>query len=139
MIDLLGAQINIWGVLLAVVSNIIVGMLWFGPLLGKQWMKAVNKKREELQSNPVDYVWTIVIAFLTAISIAFIVSYIPNENSILTGLQIGLIAWGAFAIPPLANRKIWEGMSKELFLINSSHILVSYLVMGLLIGWSLQW
>ena len=49
------SQISILAIILAVVANMIIGALWYSPLLfANVWMKSLGKTREELHaSNPI--------------------------------------------------------------------------------------
>lgn len=47
MLDL--SQINIWAVLLATAATMVLGFLWYSPLLfGNAWAKRLNVNMEDL-------------------------------------------------------------------------------------------
>jgi hypothetical protein len=42
--------INYAAVLLAAVANMVVGMLWYGPLFGKQWQALMGFNADSMKS-----------------------------------------------------------------------------------------
>lgn len=150
MIEILNAEISIIGILLATVLSVVVGMLWFGPIMGNEWMKEIGKKKEELVAKPTDYVANILSAFVTAFILSHLVFYARTTSvlgefaedgilmgewsDVVTGIVVPILAWIAFTIPALMNRVIWEGSSQKLFLINAGHMFFNFLVMGVTVS-----
>ena len=88
-------QVNLWAVLVSGVAYFVVGALWYG-LLGEAWMRGIGKSREELSSDPLDY----IVALLSEILIAY-------------GIAVGLNAFGAMSIPDavFVATLLWFGFS----------------------------
>ena len=153
MLQVFNAEISIVGIVIAAVANIIVGMLWYGPVMGNQWMEAVGKKKEELVAKGSDYAFSIVSALITATFLSFLISYafvnaqlIPTAEAlgedfilsgawgdIVTAIIVSVFVWLVASLPLLVNRKVWEGTNLNLVLINGVHNLVSLLVMGIIV------
>ena len=55
MSDLLTADLNYLAILVAGISNMVIGFLWYGPIFGKMWMGLIGKTADELSSNPIIY------------------------------------------------------------------------------------
>src|SRR3979411_1521354 len=36
-------QLNYWAILAAVAASMVIGFLWYGPILGKAWMKEMGR------------------------------------------------------------------------------------------------
>ena len=54
MSDLLTTDLNYLAILVAGISNMVIGFLWYGPIFGKMWMGLIGKTADELSSNPID-------------------------------------------------------------------------------------
>ena len=69
-------SVNYLAVLVAMVFNMVLGTLWYGPLLGKPWMaimERIGKKREEMQGSPLLYLGSAAMAFLSALTLALLI------------------------------------------------------------------
>ncbi|MDQ7020805.1 MAG: DUF1761 domain-containing protein [Candidatus Dojkabacteria bacterium] len=55
MIEVLNAEISVIGIVIAAIANIFLGMIWYGPLFGKEWMRLVGIKKEDTEPNPSSY------------------------------------------------------------------------------------
>ncbi len=157
MITILNAEINILGIILATIVSMGIGMLWYGPLFGKIWMALVNKKLEDLEAKPTDYLSNIIAGIISAFVISLLYSYISTASAffalsqafgasetsaILSGewslwlimLFIPFVCWTAFTLPVSINRIIWEGGRKKLVALNAAHQFVTFLFMSIVIA-----
>lgn len=138
MIEVLNVQIYLLAIFFAMLSNVFVGMLWYGPLFGKSWIKLVGIKPSELTMDNDTYAKSILIALLGAIGLNSILQYsmqlsgLSNEiiNVVVCAAMISL----TFSAPPLLNLVIYENRPTKLFLINIFHQFAVYLVMGLVLS-----
>ena len=129
------AKVNIWAVILAGVSYLIVGALWYSPLLfGKQWIQLNGFTDEDFKTNKPMWMITLV-SFLSASVSAFVISWILGANSsALFGAIIGAgIAFFWITMSKLPN-VLFENQPVKLFLIHAGFDLVSYMVMGAIVA-----
>jgi hypothetical protein len=129
------AKVNIWAVILAGVSYLIVGALWYSPLLfGKQWIQLNGFTDEDFKTNKPMWMITLV-SFLSASVSAFVISWILGVNSnALFGAIIGAgIAFFWITMSKLPN-VLFENQPVKLFLIHAGFDLVSYMVMGAIVA-----
>jgi len=49
------AEVNRIAVLIGGVLNMTFGALWYGPLLGKAWLKAIGKSADQIESDAKAY------------------------------------------------------------------------------------
>lgn len=134
--------INYWAVLVAAASSIVLGFLWYGPFFGKPWMKlmgftkesmdAANKKGME-KAYALMVIGSLLMAYVMAHAIVFGIAYtgITGASGGMTG---AFYYWIGFAVPLLMDNQLWEGKPWKLFWINASYRLVSFLVMGAILG-----
>ena len=54
-------------VILGAVLNVVLGMLWYGPLFGNLWLKLIEKKKEDISGSPWMYVFSFVAAVVGAL------------------------------------------------------------------------
>jgi hypothetical protein len=132
-------QVNALGVLLAAVSSMAVGSIWYArPVLGNTWMKLAKVKMDGDKSKLVPMLaLTFVLALLTAYVLAH-VSYLSNSffhNSFLQdSLASAFWLWLGLTAARIFTHDLFEGRPSKLTLITVSHELVTLLVMGLVIG-----
>lgn len=132
-------EINIWAVLIATVSSMVVGVIWYAkPVFGNWWQRAAKISDESMSSsNPYPIIATIVVSFITAIVLAgaaAIAQHFYGGNFVFNALLTALILWGGFTAARFVTHDAFEGRPKMLTLLTISHELVTVLVMALIIG-----
>lgn len=82
---------NYFSIFVAGLAYFILGGLWFTPLFGKLWDKAVGFNRpEKWRPSAIYYIGPLVGCFVAAFSIALLINIVQPET--LSGsLSIGLI------------------------------------------------
>jgi hypothetical protein len=128
------AEINYLAVLAATLSTMVLGFLWYSPVLfGNAWMKQIDKKKEEMSGGgPVTYILTALTALLGAWILALLLT-LTDVTTISSGLTIGLLV-GLSISAKIGMNYLFEGKKLGLFLITIGYHLVSYLIAGLIIG-----
>ncbi|MCE5168387.1 DUF1761 domain-containing protein [Paenibacillus profundus] len=131
MLDL--SQINIWAVLLATAATMVLGFLWYSPLLfGNAWAKRLNVNMEDLSGGAATYVLTALTALGGAFILAWLVS-LAGEPTIASGMTIGLLVGISISLK-IGMNYLFEGRKLGLYLITVGYHLISYLIAGLIIG-----
>jgi hypothetical protein len=130
--------INYIAVLLAAVSSVIVGSIWYAkPVFGKRWMRLSGVTDETMLKNPVLLlVITFVVSSLTALVLAG-VTWIATDyegNFLLVAILTGAILWIGFTAARLLTHDLFERRPSSLTVLNMAHELVTILVMALIIG-----
>lgn len=130
--------INIWAVLVGAIINMIIGSLWYSPVLfGKAWMKLVGLTQKDIKKAQEKGMGkTYLIAFLNALIMAAVLSVIISYvgKSALMGLKTGLLIWLGFVMTIGFNIVLWEQKPMKLFLIHTSYYLVTLPILGLVLG-----
>jgi Protein of unknown function (DUF1761) len=128
-------EINMWAVLAAGVASMILGGLWYSPVLfGKAWSAASGVSEERAKSaNMAKIMGTaFVLALIGAAVFALFLGPRPAPLfATAAGLSAGL-CWvaGSFGI-----NYLFEQRSLRLFLINGGYHTVQYTVIGAVLGW----
>ncbi len=127
--------IHLGSVLVSAVAIMILGALWYSPLLFiKPWMAAVGKKQEDINKDGAGkmYAGMAVVALLFSYVIAHFVVFL-NLTTSAQALQFALWTWIGIAIPVTASDYLFAGRSFKLYMINLGYQLVSIVVMALII------
>ncbi|HEX5798348.1 MAG TPA: DUF1761 domain-containing protein [Candidatus Saccharimonadales bacterium] len=126
-------------IFLATLAAMVIGSIWYGPLFGKQWMKAVGLKKKDLQGGSW---WPMVamvgLALAQAVILAHFIAYASNFyfdfDGWVVGVLTGLWAFAGFIAPVLISNTMFSKGSTELLKINLSNQFVTLLVMGVILG-----
>ena len=135
----MNVEVNYLAVVLAVVSSIVVGSIWYAPpVFGNTWMKLVGLKKEKMGKNGwLPMVVTVLVSFLTAYVLAH-VSYLSNYyfgNSFLQdALTTGFWLWLGLTAARLIMHDAFEGRPVKLTVLNVAHQFVTIMVMAAVIG-----
>ena len=127
-------EINLWAVLAAGASSMILGGLWYSPVLfGKAWSTASGVTEEKAKS--ANMAKTMGTAFVLALLGAFVFAMFLGPRpapmfATAAGLSAGL-CWiaGSFGI-----NYLFEQRGLRLFLINGGYHTLQYTLIGLVLG-----
>lgn len=133
-------QINWIAVLLAMVSSMVVGSIWYAkPVFGEKWQKLVKLDDKKMQTGAAKAMGiTVVVSLITAFVLAH-VTYLSysffNTSFMSAALTTAFWAWLGFAAARMITHDAFEQRNPKLTMMNVVHELVTLLVMGLVIGW----
>ncbi len=135
----MGVEVNYLAVVLAMVSSMVVGSVWYARgVFGNTWIKLAKIDMKK-QGAPVwvPIVVTAVVSLLTAYILAH-VTFLSNKffgNSFLQdALTTAFWLWLGLVAARFITHDAFEGRPWKLTLLNVSHELVTLMVMGLIIG-----
>jgi len=136
-------SLNWLAILVAAASTMILGFLWYSPLLfAKAWTREMGydpndkaKMDEMRKSAGPAYAGSFAASLLSAFTLALILHGMRAES-----LQFGIMAsfhiWLGFVATVQFTGALFAKQSMTLFAINTGYQLVSYLVMGaILVLW----
>jgi hypothetical protein len=133
--------INLWSVLVAAVATMVVGFLWYSPLLfARPWMLLMGydpedkAKIEEMQKSAgPSYGISFVASLVTAFVLAKIID-VTSVNTIPYGMKVGFAVWLGFVATVQLTEVLFAKKPTKLFLINTGYQLVCYLAMGAILA-----
>lgn len=122
-------------VIAAAVVSMIMGSLWFSPILfQKPWVAMrVDKQPMSGVASPMLYVITAVGAFVSAITLDWLIS-LAGARTLAGGAIIGLYAGLGFVAPAILSDNLFNERPFKLYLIVAGFPVVSLLLMGAIIG-----
>lgn len=132
-------EVNIWAVLLATLSTLVVGSVWYTPkVFGARWMELAKVDEETMSESPAGpIVVTIVVSLVTALVLAAAATVAHDfygGGFLVTTLMTGVILWAGFTAARLITHDAFEHRPVALTTMNIAHELVTVLVMALIVG-----
>ncbi|MCS3843395.1 DUF1761 domain-containing protein [Microbacterium sp. AK031] len=132
-------EINYWAVLLAMISSMIVGSVWYAPkVLGTRWAKLANV---DMSGSAKSAVWpivtTVIVSFVTAwvLAGASAIAWHFYEGSFFVAAVVtAILLWAGFTAARFITHDAFEGRPTALTTMNIAHELVTLVIMAVLIG-----
>ena len=137
-------NVNWIALIVAALSTLVIGFLWYGPLFGKAWMKETGITEEQAQKG-------MILRFSLSVVLAFIAVFFIYANSVITGglppdevhsintprfhtfghgVVHGIMIALFVAMPVLVTNSLFEQKSFKYILINVGYWVVSFAIMG---------
>ena len=127
------AGINWLAVLVSAVSTFMLGGLWYGPLLGRTWMRESGMTEEKARQANMARVFG--VSFLLQLIAAVVLAmFIGGESNAAFGLFAGASAGIAWVATGLGVIYLFEQRPLGHWLVNAGYHVVSYSIMGLILG-----
>jgi hypothetical protein len=128
-------NVNIWAVLLAAFVYLIIGSLWYSPLLfGNAWMKLIGFTEENFKSSkPIWMIMlvTYIFAFLAALSLSM---FLGAKSDVLFGAIAGALVAAFWITTSKASNVLYENRPVKLWLLHAGFDFLAYVSMGAIIG-----
>ena len=129
-------DLNYFAVGAAIVINMALGALWYGPAFGKAWM-AVNNLTEEMireQGGATKgYIVAVIVSAVIAFVIALLAEAVGVENA-GEGAVLGAVAGVGLVATTFGVSYVFESRSVKHWLINAGYPVVSITLIGALVG-----
>ena len=130
--------INLGELIVAALSTFVIGFLWYGkPLFGKQWRALTGINDEETPKGKMAMIFSLsfVLNFIIALFLSLFteIAMMLGSNALLAGLMGVLLAIG-FVATTFGINYLFAQKSLKLYLIDVGYMIVSFFVMGLIIG-----
>jgi hypothetical protein len=133
--------INFWAVLAAAVATLVLGFLWYSPILfANPWMRLMGidpndkAKLAEMQKSAGKlYGLAFVASIVSAIVLAKIM-VITTIHTIPYGMKVGFAVWLGFVTTVQLTGALFGKQPSRLYLINTGYQLVCYLAMGAILA-----
>ena len=127
-------MINIWAVLAAGLSSMVLGGLWYSPaLFGKAWMRESGMTEEKARSSNMAKVMGTAF-FLAVIGAAVFAMFLGPKPALEFGVAAGLSAGLCWVAGSFGINYLFEQRSLKLFAINGGYHTLQYTLIGLILG-----
>lgn len=121
------------GIIVGTLLCFFFGALWYGPINGKKWMKAVGitqadidreeKERPKLMLG--EFIMTLVSVFMLSIVLGW-----ANPQNLVQAIHVGFILFLGFFLPMVVSQKLWQNTSNDLFFIQFGYGIIAFTIMS---------
>jgi hypothetical protein len=130
------SAVNFLAVFVVAILHMVLGFLWYGPLFSKPWTKLMGMTEEQLrQANPNPAIY--MIPFIGALVSAYVLALLIGSLGLTgpaSGAGVGLLMGLGIFAPPFAANSVFGGKSFKLFLIDAGYPVISFVIMGAILG-----
>lgn len=127
--------LNALAIILVTIISITLGMLWYGPIFGKQWMRGMDISPSSINKKPMKLIYLgMTINTLVLITALAYVLALSGTTTALSGLLWALLIWIGFIVTTLFEGILWENKKISVFFINAGYRLVMLAIAGLILG-----
>ncbi len=136
----MSVEINYLAVVLAMLSTMVVGSIWYArSVFGNTWIKLA---KVDMSKGSQSDVWkpiatTAVVSLISAYVLAH-VTYLSNQffghSFLQDALTTAFWMWLGFTAARFITHDAFEGRPVKLTVLNISNELVTFMTMGLVIG-----
>ncbi len=131
-------DINWLAVVVATISTMVVGSIWYTPkVFGNYWMRVAKVNPGEAKNAVLPILITLLVSFISAWVLAgatFLSFEFYGGSFLANALLTALILWGGFTAARFITHDAFEGRPVGLTVLNCVHELVTFMVMALIIG-----
>lgn len=131
ILGLMSFAISPLAVLAAAAATFVIGGLWYSVLFAKPWQKAGGLSDKDTRRGVARvFIGSALLAIIMAASLA---AFIGSEGTVF-GLFAGLAAGITWVAAALGINYLFERRSLRLWLINAGYNVITFGVMGVIIG-----
>ena len=132
-------EINYWAVLIATLSSMVVGSLWYTPrVFGSRWMRLAKVDPARAAATAVmPILITLVVSFATAwvlAGAATIAWHFYGGGYLWAAIVTAVLLWAGFTAARFITHDVFEGRPSSLTVLNVAHEFVTVIVMAVIIG-----
>ena len=128
------STINWLAVVVAAVSSFAIGSLWYSPVLfSKPWQKESGMTDEKIKSGNMGKIFGLafVLSFIISLCLALLFA---GQVGFTDGLMYGFFTGAFWVATAIGILYLFEHRSLKLWFINAGYHIVSFTVMGGILG-----
>lgn len=133
---MMGVMVNYLAVLAAAVASIALGMVWYGPLFGKVWMRLSGFTPKSMKQMRLTAGQAMVLGTLVTLVMAYVVAVLLNLLSVVSfagAAKLAVLLWLGLSLPLVLGGFLWENKPFALVALNAAYRLVELLVIAAVI------
>ena len=133
------SEINWLAVIAASLVGFVVGFLWYGPVFGKAWMAESGMTEEKAKEGNMGKIFglSFIFQFIMAYCLAMFFFGTPEGAAQITigsATFYGFLTGAGWILPAFAISGLFEQKSWKLILIHGGYWVVTFTLMGLVLG-----
>ena len=126
-------SINWLAILVAAVATFVLGGLWYGPLFGKQWLRASGIT--EAQANAGNKALIFGVSFVLQFVAAFVLDmFIGPAGTLAFGIAAGAAVGLFWVATAFGVVYLFEQRPLAHWAVNAGYHIVGYTIMGAILG-----
>lgn len=122
-------QVNWIAVLVGAVFNLTVGVLWYGPLFGKLWLKAIGRTQHETKRRAGIVVLPLLAGLVSAYALAALISGL-HITIWWQGALFGAIAYVGIGATATLIVGTFEASSRDAWLLYTIYQVIVFGALG---------
>ena len=125
--------INYFAVVAAAISYMVIGMLWYGPLFGKQWMALMGFSKKSMKGMKLSMQQAMIGGAISALVMSYVLAHFVHYLEVTTLAGAFLAAfwiWLGFTATVQIGAVLWDNKPWKLYVLNTLHSLVALIVMA---------
>lgn len=124
-------NLNWQAIIVAALSTFLIGGIWYS-VFEKSWMAANNSTHEDLKKRKMPLVFglSFFFSFIMSVNLAMFIGKEDLVYGTIAGFMTGF-GWVAFSIGIIS---LFENRSFKYVLINGGYMVVSFTLMGAILG-----
>ena len=126
-------SINYFAVLVSALSAFIIGGLWYSVLFAKSWMVENGFDEEKLKNGNMGLIFGGSFIFSSIISFVLVL-FLGPERDALFGATAGFMVALFWVATAMGITYLFERKSLKLFLINAGYHVITFTIMGVILG-----
>jgi hypothetical protein len=135
-------EVNYIAVLLAGIVSMLIGFLWYSPILfAKPWMKLRGYTQESLKKAQKEMGNLYALSFIVSLLTAFVLSHVMTLSQnfyqyppLMTGLTTAFFMWIGFMFPVQVTSYIFGEKKWGLLMIDTGYQLASVVGMAIVLS-----
>ncbi len=132
-------SVNYLAVVISLITYTLLGMLWYGPLFGKPWMKLSGLAGTDMNSPEMKkaqmagYISSLISSFIALLTLAIAMRAMGVTGPVAGLLSGAGLAFGFIAMT-LVGEAAWHHTPWGLVAINSGYRITGLALGGLIVG-----
>jgi len=128
------AQLNWIGILLCGISSMVLGALWYSPLLfGKAWQREAGLSDEDLAAGNMALIYGLAF-LLSLIAAAAFAMFVGHRHGLLPSIAAGAAVGACWVAASFGINYLFERRSLRQWLINGGYHLLQFSLFGLILA-----
>lgn len=127
------AALNIWAILASTIMAFVLGGIWYGPLFGAAWKRAIGKTADELKPTPAPFIISFFSALFSATTLAWLI-HASGTGGGAAGFAVGAAAGIGLIAAATASDSAFCGWGVKLFAIQAGYRVCYCALMGIILA-----
>jgi|SRR3989344_8618325 len=129
---------NYLAILITAIINMALGVVWYGPLFGKIWMKLSGMTHQQLQkAKSKGMAKSYGINFIGTVVLTFVLAWVLQATQVTSsgaGAGTGILLWLGFIVTVMLGTVLWDKKPVKLYLLNIGYYLIVFIIAGAILG-----